>query len=271
MAYAYDNADFSRYYDRFVADLPVDTFWIDTVQNIYAQIIQRTIADHQCTVVVDLGCGTGDDLSYFADYFKDKNVKLIGVDHSQAMLDRAKEKLANQSINLIHGSLTNFANCLERNIVDCILLSAGTFHHLNTDKERQELVENIQAILRPETGLFSIYLMPDAFIHVESTKDSDKEEKLKLIATENVQQPDNEWICKQVFEFDAPPKTEISWQIRTCNILKLLKLFSSYHFEPILCCLNGKELIPFNETIASSLDQYSTPIILVFRKIKNTN
>jgi SAM-dependent methyltransferase len=274
MSYAYDNDEFSRYYDKFVDNLPRDVFWIDTVDKIYAELIERTFVDNQRTVVVELGCGTGKSLISYGDTFKNKDIKLIGIDHSQVMLDRAKEKLINQSnnsIEFLHGSLTNFADCLETKIIDCILLPAGTFHHLITDNEREMMIDNIQQTLRPKTGLFVIYLMPEPFIRVEPTDNSNSEDKLKLISAENIQQTDNEWICKQIFEFNAPPKTEISWQIRTCSIRKLINLFLSKNFEPILCCLNGKDLLSYNENLSSSLIDNTTPVILVFHTIKNTN
>jgi SAM-dependent methyltransferase len=275
MSYAYDNDEFSRYYDTFVAEhIPSDVFFLKTVKNVYAEIIQRTFIDNQCTIALELGCGTGENLIYLKNFFKNRNIKFIGIDHSQAMLDRAREKLIDQSINSIeylHGNLTNFSECLEAKTVDCILLPAGTFHHLITDTERQELISNIQQKLRPETGLFAIYLFPDSLIHVEPTSNSNDQEKLKLISAENIQQSDNEWICKQIFEFDIPPKIELSWQLRTCSISKVIHLFISNNFQLIFCCLNGKDLQLYNENIVSSLNNISTPVILVFRTIKNTN
>jgi len=156
-------------------------------------------------------------------------------------------------------------------MIDCILLPAGTFHHLITDIDRQELINNIQQTLRPETGLFLIYLFPDSLIRVELTHNSNDEEKLKLISAENIQQTDNEWLCKQTFEFNIPPKIELSWQIRTCSIAKLIHLFISNNFELVFSCLNGKDIQFYNEDLASSLKNISTPVILIFRTIKNTN
>jgi len=274
MSYAYDNDEFSRYYDTFVEQLPSDIYWVETIQNVYTEIIQRTFIDNQSTIILELGCGTGDDLIYYKNYFKNSNIKLISIDHSQAMLNRAKEKLINQSINSIeflHGNLTNFSKCFETKIIDCILLPAGTFHHLITDIERQEFIINIQQTLRPETGLFAIYLLPDSLVHVEPTVNPNVQEKFQLISVENIQQTDNEWICKQIFEFDIPPKIELSWQLRTCSISKLIHLFILNNFEIIFCCLNGKDLLLYNENILSSLNNISTPVILVFRTIKNTN
>jgi ubiquinone/menaquinone biosynthesis C-methylase UbiE len=274
MSYAYDNDEFSRYYDKFVADLPNNVFWVDTVDKIYMELIERTFVDNQRAVIIELGCGTGESLIGYENYFKNRDIKFYGIDHSQAMLDRAKEKLINQSnnsIEFLHGNLTNFADCLETKIIDCILLPAGTFHHLITDNDRQELINNIRRTLRPETGLFVIYLMPDALIRVEATDNSDNENKLKLISAENIQQNNNEWICKQTFEFNAPPKTELSWQLRTCSIPQLIDLFRSKNFEPVFYCLNGKDVLSYTENLSSLLVNNSTPVILVFRTIKNTN
>ncbi|CAF3663468.1 unnamed protein product [Rotaria sp. Silwood1] len=275
MSYAYDNDEFSRYYDTFVAEhVPHDIYWTNTVKQVYTEIIQRTFCDNQQKIIVELGCGTGENLIYFQEYFQNKDLKFIGIDHSYAMLNRAKEKLINQSNNQIeylHGSLTNFANYFETQKIDCILLPAGTFHHLITDNERQEFINNIQRTLRIETGLFAIYLFPDSLIHIESVDKSETEDKLKLISVENIQQNDNEWLCKQTFEFNVPPKVEISWQLRTCSTFKLINLFISNNFEILYCCLNGKDLLPYNENISYSLMNNSTPVIIVFRTIKNTN
>jgi len=72
-------------------------------------------------------------------------------------------------------------------------------------------------------------------------------------------------------EFNIPPKIELSWQLRTCSISKLIHLFISNNFELSFCCLNGKDIQLYNEDIASSLKNISTPVILIFRTIKNTN
>lgn len=275
MSYAYDNDEFSHYYDTFVAEhVPADIYHLDTIKNVYTEIIQRTFVDNECAVIVELGCGTGENLIYWKKFFENFNIKLIGIDHSQAMLDRAQEKSIKQSINsieYINGSLTNFGKCLERKIIDCILVPAGTFHHLITDTQRQEFIVNIQQTLRPETGLFVLYLMPDSLIRVEAEVNSNDEEKLKLISAENIQQIDNEWICKQTFEFNVPPKIELSWQLRTCSISKLIQLFISKNFQLVFTCLNGKDLEFYDEKNISLFNNISTPVILVFRTIKNTN
>lgn len=275
MAYAYDNEEFSRYYDTFVAEhVSNDVYYTDTVHELYDEVIQRSLIGNQHAVIVDLGCGTGDDLMHFKKRFQKENIQLIGVDHSQAMLTRAKEKLNDQTnnpIEFVHSDLTNFADCLPIKPVDCILLPAGTFHHLITNTQRQQFISNLRQVLRPDTGLFLIYLMPDSFIHIDVTPSENTEDKFRLISSENLPQTeDDEWICKQTFELDVPPKIELSWQLRTCCIPKLVKTFQLNGLEMVFCSFNGKDLLAFNETLLSSLNSISTPVILVFRTIKHT-
>ena len=250
MAYAYDDDDFSRYYDTLVHEhLPQENLWIDTVGRLYADVIQRTIVDeHSDTLVVDLGCGTAEDLIYFQEVFADRKLRFIGIDLSQAMLDRAKEKLRNLSssaIELRQGNITNFSACLEKQLADCILLPAGTFHHLITDHERQEFLNHVRRSLRPVTGLCAVYLLPDSMIHVEMSNDSPNPSKFQMVAAENHQHTDQEWICQQTFAFDGPAKGELTWQLRTCSPAKLIDLFLANQLEVVLCCVNGKDLITY--------------------------
>ncbi|CAF3295256.1 unnamed protein product, partial [Rotaria sp. Silwood2] len=183
-------------------------------QRHYTEIIQRTFRDNKQTIIVELGCGTGENLIYFKEFFPNKNLKLIGIDHSHAMLNRAKEKLTNQSnnqIELLHGNLTNFADCFETQKIDCILLPAGTFHHLITDNERQEFINNIQQTLRIETGLFAIYLFPDSLIQIESIDKSENQDRLK----ETGQCP---LCCKQL-------ETRREKQLRTMCLSSVVTIF----------------------------------------------
>jgi len=156
-------------------------------------------------------------------------------------------------------------------MVDCILLTAGTFHHLIENKERKDLMLNIKQILRLETGLCAIYLLPDSMLRVESpTSTNDNNQttttKFTLISAQNHQQTDDEWLCEQMFAFDGP-KDQLSWRLRTCSSITLIHLLVEYDFEPICCCLNGKDLISCDELNLSSTTR-STPVIIVFRNKK---
>lgn len=51
------------------------------------------LLDHDPIKVIDLGCSTGTSLIHLASALPDRNVELIGVDNSQAMLAKCEEKL----------------------------------------------------------------------------------------------------------------------------------------------------------------------------------
>ena len=51
------------------------------------------LLDHDPIKVVDLGCSTGTSLIHLARALPDRNLELIGIDNSQAMLAKLREKL----------------------------------------------------------------------------------------------------------------------------------------------------------------------------------
>lgn len=60
------------------------------------------LLDHDPIQIVDLGCSTGTSLIHLAQSLPDRNLELIGVDNSQAMLEKCQEKLiATQLTNQI--------------------------------------------------------------------------------------------------------------------------------------------------------------------------
>ena len=276
MSYAYENDAFSRYYDTFVSELPCDALWIDTISQLYREIIARTLInnDHR-PVVIELGCGTGKSLMEFDQAFSEQKIRLIGIDHSLSMLDRAKENFEKQSLHsveLFQASLTNFSDQLENQLADCILLPAGTFHHLISDEDRHDFLKEIRRTLRSETGLFAIYLLPDQMIHSELKAEVKKEEKkFQLVAVDNRQTIDQEWISCQTFEFDVPPKIQLSWQLRTCSRSKMIDLFQVDHFQIVFVSIDGKTLLTYEQYCSLPVVDHSTPVVFVVRTIKSTN
>ena len=281
MSSVYDNEAFSHYYDRLVAEhLPHDELWIDTVNKIYLEILQKSFqCESKKKLVVELGCGTGENLLKFAEFYAEKReeIRFIGIDLSEAMLNRAKEKLRiNSSIDTIEfyqGNMTKFDGLVESQSADCILIPAGTFHHLISDEERQQLIEQIHRALRSGTGLCGIYLLPEAMIHIETSEENqdDQDERFRLIEGKTRRTTDGEFICNQTFTFDGPPKIQLNWQLRTCSSTKLMKLFQENHFQVTHCCVNGKDLISYDEYCSLSSLDASKPVIIVVRTRKNTN
>jgi SAM-dependent methyltransferase len=271
MSYAYDNDEFSHYYDRLVDEhLPRAELWIDTVNQIYKNIIERTIVNDPSATssVIELGCGTGSNLIEFQTMLINQgNIRFIGIDHSHAMLARAKDKLdklSTRSIIVQHGNLTDFADSFAYQSIDCILLPAGTFHHLIDDCQRDDFLRNVRRALRSDTGLCAVYLLPDSMIHVQLTSDHEHHDnRFRLISTDNQQEKNNEWLCQQTFTLDERKPIELTWQLRTCSASTLIQLFHRHRFQVKFCCLNGKDLLTYDEYCSLSSIDCSTPVILV--------
>ena len=96
-------------------------------------------------IVLDYGCGPGNDLVGFAEF---SNVKeLIAVDVSKPALDLAKKRilLHNQDVNFIHIEENENKIPLENNSVDFIH-SSGVLHHC---KNLNKILREFKRILRP--------------------------------------------------------------------------------------------------------------------------
>lgn len=117
---------------------------------IMLQVIQHFKQDVQ--KIIDLGCGNGFLGKVLLDTYP--NAQAIFIDHSEPMVEQAKEYLAayqNQS-TVIHGDFSEFLTKLaEPNSVDCIV-SGFAIHHLPHDKKKK-LYAEIYALLK-DGGIF---------------------------------------------------------------------------------------------------------------------
>jgi len=77
----------------------------DTNENKTRDLDQRTVIEilskYEFSKVVELGCGTGKNTSFLLT----KAQELIGIDISQAMLDKAKQKITDERVHFIKGDL----------------------------------------------------------------------------------------------------------------------------------------------------------------------
>src|SRR3989344_9671308 len=89
------------------------------------------------SIVLDLGCGPGDDTFEMAKYAK----KVFGVDSSKRMLDYAKRKYP--GINFIYSDATDTP--LENNSVD-VVFSLGLLEYI---KNKEKLMREIYRVLKP--------------------------------------------------------------------------------------------------------------------------
>jgi tRNA (cmo5U34)-methyltransferase len=125
------------------------------------QLIPRlaSLLDHQQLRVVDLGCSTGTSLVNLADYFPNRDLDLIGVDNSAAMLERCRHKLEQKNlqdrIQVFHDDIRDF----DFSDVSMVLMNY-TIQFVPID-ERLKLLERIRNSLVPGGFL----LFSEKFVH----------------------------------------------------------------------------------------------------------
>lgn len=114
-----------------------------------------------CEKLLDLGCGTGLELEKIFQRFP--GLAVTGIDLTQAMLDRLKQKYSDQSLELICGSYfdIDFGKCE----YDCAV-SFQTMHHFSHEK-KIGLYRRIKNALK--TG--GVYLECDYMVEDQSDED----------------------------------------------------------------------------------------------------
>jgi SAM-dependent methyltransferase len=93
--------------------------------------------------ILDVGCGTGLELSEIFRRFP--NVNVTGIDFTQAMLDKLKEKYGDKNIKLIHASYIGYDFGTQK--FDAAI-SFETMHHL-TRRQKSGVYSNIHRALKP--------------------------------------------------------------------------------------------------------------------------
>jgi len=120
------------YDDHMLVDLELDEF--------YEEIASRICPDKPNFRLLDLGCGTGLELSRLFDKYPDMQV--TGVDLSPKMLEQLRMKFPDKTFQLICGSYfdTDFSNGYD------VVLSTYSLHHFSAE-EKGMLYRKIYAAL----------------------------------------------------------------------------------------------------------------------------
>lgn len=142
---------------------------------------------HKANKLLDLGCGTGLELEEIFKRFP--NLEVTGVDLTQAMLDKLKEKYSNKKLNLVCGDyfLVDFG----KNVFDCAT-SMETMHHF-TKENKIGLYKKIFDSLK-ENG---VYVECDYMLEKQEDEDALFAEYEKLKEENNIKTDD-------FFHFDTP-------------------------------------------------------------------
>jgi len=137
--------------------------------------------------ILDLGCGTGLELDEIFKRLPD--VSVVGIDLTQAMLDKLKQKHPDKNIKLICGSY--FDVDLGENMFDAAI-SFQTMHHFS-HAEKVGLYTRIHKALNSK----GIYIECDYMVTEQSVEDELFAEYARLRREMNI--PDGEF-----YHFDTP-------------------------------------------------------------------
>jgi len=137
--------------------------------------------------ILDLGCGTGLELEEI--FRKLPNVSVVGIDLTQAMLDKLKQKYFDKNIKLICGNY--FDVYLDESIFD-IAISFQTMHHFS-HAEKVRLYTKIHKALKSK----GMYIECDYMVTEQSVEDELFTGYARLRREMNI--PDGEF-----YHFDTP-------------------------------------------------------------------
>lgn len=141
--------------------------------------------------LLDLGCGTGLELDEILKLMP--GIEVTGVDLTQEMLDRLKEKHSDKNINLICGDYFTVDFGAEK--FDCAV-SFQTMHHFAPEKKR-ELYKKINNAL----ALGGLYIECDYMVKTQAEQDFYFAECARMRREQNI--PDGEF-C----HYDTPCSVE---------------------------------------------------------------
>ena len=158
--------------------------------------------------LLDLGCGTGLELDEIFKLFPD--IKVTGIDLTQAMLNKLKEKHPNKNINLI---CANYLDCeLGKEKFDTVI-SFQTMHHFSY-KEKIKLYTKIKDALK----IGGIYIECDYMVLEQAEEDFYFSEKQRIRKEHGISK-------NEFFHYDIPCTIE--------NQINLLSIAGFHHVEKV--------------------------------------
>lgn len=127
--------------------------------------VLASMLDHEPIRVFDLGCSTGTSLIHLARTIQNRELELIGVDNSQAMLDKCDEKL--QSLKLTDQIQTHLSDITTFDFQDASIVLMNYTLQFVSKESRPTILEKLFRSIRPGGFL----LVSEKVIHEQPAMD----------------------------------------------------------------------------------------------------
>lgn len=160
---------------------------INTTGNKEGYIVMSKLIPTSCKSLLDLGCGTGLELDEILKVMPD--IKITGIDLTQAMLDKLKLKHPNKSIQVICGSYFEVPFGTEK--YECTI-SFQTMHHFSHELKIR-LYKKIYQALSPD----GIYIEGDYMVESQDEEDFYFSEHARIRKELNI-------IGTEFYHYDTP-------------------------------------------------------------------
>src|ERR1051326_8567330 len=102
-----DNVSVQQAYTRWSATYDADP---NRTRDLDQIVTRQILAGLHCQSILELGCGTGKNTAFLADIGE----KVLALDFSEGMLDRAREKLSQDNVTFVVADLTHPWPCEDR-------------------------------------------------------------------------------------------------------------------------------------------------------------
>lgn len=132
---------------------------INKIRNDFRRITLQHLTG---TKILDLGCGIGGDIYYFAKMFPDKT--FLGIDVSSKMLEQAEKKMHDEKLMNVHfknGSIVSIQN-EKFNVIYAF------FGSLNTVNDLDDAVDNLYNMLEDEGKIIVTFVNKWYFLGIVS-------------------------------------------------------------------------------------------------------
>ena len=166
----------------------------------YGKGLLEFIPGNDEQVILDLGCGTGVLTVQLADLCN----KVVGVDSSQSMIDKAKQQFSNIEFRVCDALALPFKNEFD------VVFSNAVFHWIS---DHNALLKNIHEVLKPQGLLVcefgangNIATIENAFVKACNSFGYDYEPKFNFPTVENFGKllENNGFVIDRIYDYDRP-------------------------------------------------------------------